>query len=261
MRSVDFLGQRAIENIVDERGFAAARNAGDDDEAAERKFDGDVLQIVLARAVNDELFAVAVAAPGGGLNRQASGKILAGERGGILAISRGVPAGNQLTTQPPGAGSEIDDVIGALDGLGIVLDHQHRVAEIAQAGERVEQAIVIARMQSDGRLVENIEHAAQLRSDLRGQTNALRFAAGERGGGAREAQIVEADGGEKFQAIADLFDHAAGDLLLALVEFPGLDGGERAIDGHLGELGETGAFHAHRKTAGREDGGRGNRGK
>ena len=150
-----------------------------------------------------------------------------------------MPAATRCAAQASGAGAEIDDVIGALDGFGIVLDHQHGVAEIAQTRERIEQAVVIARMQSDGRLIEDIQHAAQFRADLRGQADALGFAARERGGGSREAQIIETDGGEKLEAVADFFDDARGDLLLAFVELPGFDGGERAIDGHFGELGDA----------------------
>ena len=64
-----------------------------------------------------------------------------------------------------------------------MFDDQHGVAQIAQRFEGVEQAAVVARVQADGRLVEHVEHAAQARADLRGQANALRFAAGKRGGG------------------------------------------------------------------------------
>ena len=122
-------------------------------------------------------------------------------------------AGHQFSAEASGAGTEIDHVIGALDGFGVVLHHEHGVAHVAQVGEGFEQAIVVARMQADGRLVEHVEHAAQLGADLRGQADALRLAAGERGGGAVEAEIVEADGGEKFQAAADFVHDAAGDLL------------------------------------------------
>ena len=96
-----------------------------------------------------------------------------------------MPAATSCAAQAAGAGAEIDHVIGALNGFGIVLDHQHRVAHVAQTRQRVEQAVVIARMQADGGLVQHVEHAAQFRADLRGQTDALRFAAGERGGGSR----------------------------------------------------------------------------
>ena len=94
------------------------------------------------------------------------------------AISAGVPAATSSPPSRPAPGPEIDHVIGALDGLGIVLHHQHRVAHVAQVRERFEQPLVVARMQPDRRLVEHVEHAAQLGADLRGQPDALRLAAG-----------------------------------------------------------------------------------
>jgi hypothetical protein len=41
-RAVKFRGEGAIQNVVDERGFAGARDAGDDGEKAERKRDVDI---------------------------------------------------------------------------------------------------------------------------------------------------------------------------------------------------------------------------
>jgi len=40
------LRERAIKNVVDERGFAGTRDAGDDSEQAERQRDVDILEIV-----------------------------------------------------------------------------------------------------------------------------------------------------------------------------------------------------------------------
>ena len=112
-------------------------------------------------------------------DRQRARKILAGQRCRDSRGSRsGVPLRHQFAAQPPRARAQIDHVIGALDGLRIVLHHQHRVAHVAQRGQRVEQPLVVARMQADRRLVEHVQHAAQLRADLRRQPDALRFAAG-----------------------------------------------------------------------------------
>ena len=82
----------------------------------------------------------------------------------------------------------------------------------------MQQLAVIAMMQADGRLVEHVEHAAQLRADLRGQADALAFAAGKRGGGAVERDVSQADGVEEFQPLGDFAHHAAGHLLFALGE-------------------------------------------
>ena len=58
-----------------------------------------------------------------------------------------------------------------------MLDDEHRVAQIAQALQRGEQAVVVALVQADARFVQNIEHADERRADLRGQPDALRLAA------------------------------------------------------------------------------------
>ena len=40
--------------------------------------------------------------------------------------------GHQVAAMASGAGAEVDHVIGAADGVFVVLDHQHGVAEVAQ---------------------------------------------------------------------------------------------------------------------------------
>ena len=66
-------------------------------------------------------------------------------------------------------------------------------------------------MQADGRLVEHVENAAQLRSDLGGQANALAFAARKCGRGAVERNVAESHRIQKLQALDDLVHDAAGD--------------------------------------------------
>ena len=66
-------------------------------------------------------------------------------------------------------------------------------------------------MEADGGFVEDVEDAAQARADLGGEADALAFAAGERGGGAVEREVVEADGVEEFEALDDLALEAVGD--------------------------------------------------
>ena len=92
-----------------------------------------------------------------------------------------------------------------------MLHDEHGVAEITQALERVEQARVVALVESDARLVEDVEHADQPRSDLCGQPDALRFATRERFGGAIEREVLETDIHEKAQALAHFLEDRAGD--------------------------------------------------
>ena len=120
----------------------------------------------------------------------------------------------QLAAEFAGAGAEIDDVSRRRDGVGIVLDDEDGVAEVAQGFEDVDEALGVARMQADGRLVENVERADQMRAERGGELDALRFAAGERGGEAIEREVVEADFIEELQARANFFENFLGDFRL-----------------------------------------------
>ena len=162
-------------------------------------------------------------------------------------MAAGVAGGHQVAAQPARARAQIDHIIGALDGFGVVLHHQHRVAHVAQVRQRLQQTLIVARMQADGRLVEHVEHAAQLRSDLRGQADALRLAARKRGGGAVQAQVVQPDRRKKLQPPADLVQHAAGDLRLAVVELPVAHRHQRARDRQRREFGNREILHPHRQ--------------
>ena len=81
--------------------------------------------------------------------------------------------------------------------------------------ERAEKRVIVTRMEADARLVENVENTAQARADLRGQSNALSFAAGERGGGTIQAEIAETYSKQKIDAFRDLFERARGDFFLS----------------------------------------------
>ena len=108
-----------------------------------------------------------------------------------------------------GARPEVDQVVGRANRLFVVLDDEHGVAEIAQLAERAEQPPVVALMQANRRLVEHVEHAGELRANLRGEPDALPFSARERRGAAAEREIADADIDEKAKPIADLAQRRA----------------------------------------------------
>jgi hypothetical protein len=94
-----------------------------------------------------------------------------------------------------------------------VLDDDQRAAAVDQLAEGGQQLGDIVEVQAGGGLVEDVEDAAGLRGlgggvggahlgQVRGQLDALRLAAGERGGRLAQAQVAEADlveHGELFQ--------------------------------------------------------------
>ena len=124
-----------------------------------------------------------------------------------LSTSSIVPCTTTVAAVDAGAGPHLDEVIGGADGVLVVLDDDHGVADVAQALERRDHLHVVLRMQPDARLVEHVEHAHQPRADLRRQADALRLAAGERARAAVEVQIVEADAEQQLEPAANLLEH------------------------------------------------------
>ena len=123
--------------------------------------------------------------------------------------------GDDMAAMDAGARPHIDEPVGGADRLLVVLDDDHRVAEVAQPLQGREQALVVALVQADRRLVEHIEHAGQPGADLRGEPDALALAARQRAGGARQGQVFEPDILQEAEPLVDLLQDALGDLALA----------------------------------------------
>ena len=149
---------------------------------------------------------------------QLAGEIFAGERVRVRHDVVGRALRDDLAAMDAGAGADVDHIVGDADRVLVVLDHDHGVAEVAQALQRFEQARIVALVQADRRLVEHVEHAGQARADLRGEADALALAARQRAGGAREREIFEPDVDQEVQPVADLLEHAHRDLVLLLGE-------------------------------------------
>ena len=63
-----------------------------------------------------------------------------------------------------------------------MLNDNYRVADVAKLLQRLYKSHVVSLMQSDGRLVKDVKHVDQLRTDLGGQSDALAFSAAQRRG-------------------------------------------------------------------------------
>ncbi|MDZ7651244.1 MAG: hypothetical protein U5L03_01075 [Burkholderiaceae bacterium] len=87
----------------------------------------------------------------------------------------GCAGGDHFAAVHAGTRAHVDHVIGSADRVLVVLDHEHGVAEVAQALEGADQSVVVALVQADRGLVQHVHHAGQARADLRRQADALRL--------------------------------------------------------------------------------------
>jgi hypothetical protein len=74
-----------------------------------------------------------------------------------------------------GARPKVDDIVCRPNRLFVVFHDEHGVAEIPQARQGGKQRPVVALVQPDGRLVEHVEHAGEIRANLRGEPDTLPF--------------------------------------------------------------------------------------
>ena len=145
------------------------------------------------------------------------------------------------------AGTKVDHIVGSPDGLFIVFDDEHGVAEVAQVFERCKKTPVVAMVQADGRFVEDVEDTAQLRSDLRRQADALAFSTGECGGGTAKLEVAESDVVQEFEAFGDFVRDAAGDGQFPAGEFDVARTFESTRNRQAGEIGNRHAVHFDRQ--------------
>ena len=94
-------------------------------------------------------------------------------------------------------------------------------------------------MQADARLVENIKHSHQARTDLRGETDSLRFAAGQCAGTSVEVQIVQSDSEEQVHSSANLVQNVAARIGAAPRGFDGAEEGLQLVEIQLADVVNT----------------------
>ena len=73
---------------------------------------------------------------------------------------------HHLPAMHAGRRADIDNIVGCEDGVLVVLDDDDGIADIPQMLQRLQKACIVALMQADRRLVEDIENAGQARANL-----------------------------------------------------------------------------------------------
>jgi hypothetical protein len=228
---VELARHRGVQRVVDQRALARARDAGDAGEQADRDLHVHRAQVVAARADDAQHGRVGAGGRRAPLARhldaQRVRQVAPGQRFGVGRHLVGRALRDDAPAVHAGAQPHVHHVVGGADHVLVVLDHQHRVAEVAQVVQRADQALVVALVQPDAGLVEHVHHARQAAADLAGQPDALRLAARQRVGAAVQAQVGEADVVEELQPRADLAHHLVGDLGLVALQAHLLEEGQR----------------------------------
>ena len=150
----------------------------------------------------------------------------------VLRLSLGDDVAAVLARARP----HVDEPVGGAHHLLVVLDDEHGVAEPLQPLQRPDQLVVVALVEADRGLVEDVEDADELRADLGREPQPLGLAAGERLRGPVELEVADADVVEEGEPLPDLLDDPVPDQLLGGRQAELVEERERARDGHPREV-------------------------
>ncbi len=170
--------QRAVDHLMDQRRFARAGYAAYHHHHAQRNLHVDILQVMRARAEEfQHVFGIHGAAAPRCPNAQLAAQI-AGSHGRLALLQQIVVGAfiDDVSAVLSGSGPQVEDVVGRLHHLRVVLHHQDRVAQVAQLMQDADEPRRVARVQPDGRLVQHIAGSHQARPEAGGELNALRLA-------------------------------------------------------------------------------------
>ncbi len=134
------------------------------------------MQIVAAGADHAEFMAVTLSPFSGNRYERLAGQVLAGLAVRVFHHLGGAALGNDLAAMDAGARAHVDQVIGGADGVFVMFDDDHRVADVAQTTQCRQQSVVVALVQADTGFVQHIQHPGQAGADLTGQADTLGFA-------------------------------------------------------------------------------------
>ncbi len=118
---------------------------------------------------------------------------LPGEAGWHLGHILGDALGDNLAAARATARAQVDDPVGVLHHVQIVLDHDHGVARIHQPRQHAQQLINVREVQTRGRLIKNVQGATGgFLGQLARQLHPLRLAAGQGGGRLAQGHVAQA---------------------------------------------------------------------
>ena len=220
--AIQFLGNGPRQRVLDQGTLPRTGDTRDAGERPQRQTQIDVAQVVLPRAQEFDPTAAGGIVGSAGFhaprfgNRDlfAARKILSRERGrrprDFFRRSRG---GNR-PAEPPGPRTEVEESVSGREDFAVMLDENDSISQIPQSPKHFQQPIVVAGMQADRRLIEDVQDARQSAADLPGKPDSLCLTARKGRQRAGQSQIVESDVDQKGESAGRFVQQVARDLAI-----------------------------------------------
>ena len=187
-----FLGQRRVERVVDQRTLAASRNAAHPDQGSERELRGDLLQVVGGDALQFQpLRRFRLSSDRWNGDVAGAAEKLTGDAFFVGCDIRRRPLADDFAAVLTRARSDVDQEIGGPHGGFVMFDNDDGVSLPLQLPHALNQPVMVSRVQADRRLVKHVADADQSAADAGGKTDALKLAAAEGVGGPIKRQVTD----------------------------------------------------------------------
>src|SRR6185312_11280645 len=208
---------------------------------------GEVAQVVARGADDpDQLLRIERYAPLRQWNGKPAAQVLAGDRCRVGENLARRAYRHHLAAMNASSRAEIHDVVRFENRFLVVLDDDHGVADVAQCLESPEQPPIVALVQSDRGLIQDVHDTGESGADLAGEADALRFTSGERLRAAVQCQVVEPHVHQEAQTVSDILDDLGCDLAAPAAEIEGAEELERLTNRQMRSLGQAAPRDEHK---------------
>src|ERR1700722_19107751 len=144
---------------VNERALPAARDAGNYGENTFGNPHRDVAEVVERRVLHQKMSFTRARFL---LQSLMLGKVFSRRRVALFELFERTLE-HDSSTGPAGAWPHIDDVIGDRHHFRLVFHDKNRVSNIAKLGQGLVESLNVVRVQTDGRLIEDVERLSKAR--------------------------------------------------------------------------------------------------
>jgi hypothetical protein len=174
---------------VNERALPAASDAGDDGKNAFGNLHCDVAEIVECRVLDEKM---SFPRPRFLFRRLMVRKVFSRQRVTFFELFERTFEHNR-STGPSGAWPHVDDVISNRHHFRLVFHDENCVSDIAKLGQSLIESLDVVRVQTDRRLIEDVERLGQARRQMAHHLDPLRFSTGQCRGLTTQTQITKSD--------------------------------------------------------------------
>ena len=168
-RAIELISQRGVQDVVHQSGFPRPRHPSDGGKNTQRENHIHILEVIFARTEHFHTsFLIHRPTCCRYLNLTAARHIVTRDRALILEELIVCTRVHHLSPVLTCAGANVHYPVCLTHGIFIVLHHNKGIAHIPKLRQGVNQAPVIPLVQTDGRLIQHVEHTNQPGTDLGG---------------------------------------------------------------------------------------------